>query len=766
MTRFAHLPEPWVLIAGVGAALTLIAVSHVFARGRASQGVRFVCALLRAVCVGLLTVCLLDPQWVRKISRQPQARLAVLLDSSRSMATDDVPGGRLEAGRTWIEEHVSKVAPSGLGLLQLGFHDRLFAVTNSPEAAGTATGLGRALESLLAQPSEDPLTGVVLVSDGIDTTGAALDTVARDYRRRGVPIHTFVTGTTNRMRDVALEQVQVRRAVPNEAPTRITVGLRSEGFRGTRGQVQIRRGTEILATQDLTFNGAGQNVTLDFTPRQKGFQIYEVSVGGVPGEWLASNNRRAFGLEVADPTIRVLYMEGTPQNQASPQPEWKYLKDALQSDSNIVVTTLYRQFGNNGQFLRTVDSDIETGERIFPVEHPTRGFPRTLDGLLKYDVVIHSDIRTDSFLEEQIENMARLVEEFGGGFVMIGGNSAFGRGGYHRTVLDRIIPVAMEGAYDSDRRDFRLKVPDNAWTHPLVALGRDPADTRRIWTERFPSLHGLNVMERVKPAATLLAITDDGLDNVVLAVQEIGRGRSMAFTSDTTRSWGEDFETLWGEPRDARRMLTEWNCDSRYYRRFWINAVRWLAAGKAGKTNQPVVVELDRGNAAPGDTVTASVRVRDQAQRDVAGAEVTLWLGRGTSSNAVATARYDAATRSHIARVKVPAEGQWILTGIASRNGSRLGDDRQLLVSETLDRELLDLAARPAVLERLARLSGGTAFAAQAQDGPNLKQLFAGMPPPITEYQREPLWDKAWWLGAVLGLLSVEWALRRWRGLA
>ena len=75
-------------------------------------------------------------------------------------------------------------------------------------------------------------------------------------------------------------------------------------------------------------------------------------------------------------------------------------------------------------------------------------------GLLEYDVVIHSDIKKESFSPEQLQNIAKLVEQHGGGFVMIGGNSAFGKGGYHQTVLDRIIPVAMEQASDSQGRRF------------------------------------------------------------------------------------------------------------------------------------------------------------------------------------------------------------------------------------------------------------------------------------------------------------------------
>jgi hypothetical protein len=228
-------------------------------------------------------------------------------------------------------------------------------------ADGPSTGLSRALESLLALPPEAPLTGVLLVSDGIETEGLDPEAAARRLRRHGLRVHTLLSGTTNEVRDVRITGLEVRRAVAEKAPTRVSVDLRSPGFAGKTVTVQIRKDGQILAAKPLELNGDSQHLDLEFTPRQRGFQVYEVSVSTSPGEWLASNNQRPFGLEVVDPTLRVLYMEGTPQNSQSPQPEWKYLKDALQSDPGIRVTTLYRQFGNNGQYLNTVDADPETG---------------------------------------------------------------------------------------------------------------------------------------------------------------------------------------------------------------------------------------------------------------------------------------------------------------------------------------------------------------------------------------------------------------------
>lgn len=766
MTQFTFQPDPAALAGAAVAALLVLLASHWWARGRAGRPMRLFLAAIRAAVVALLVVALLDPQWVEKLQHRQKARLAVLLDTSKSMNTQDVPGGRLGAGSDWIQQQVLGRKPVNLEVSALRFDATLAPLPSLGAASptGAVTALVGALEQLLAAPAEDPLTGVVLVSDGIETSAKPVEAVARQFRRKGIPIHTVVTGTTNEMKDVLIENVQVKRAVPNESPTRVTLTLRSPGFAGQTAAVQIRRDRDVLAGRSVVLAGGSQTVELDFTPRQRGFQTYEVSVAPLKDEWLAYNNRRQFGLEVTDPSIRVLYMEGTPQQNNSPQPEWKYLKDALQSDKDLKVTVLYRQLGNNGQYLNTVDADPDTGEKIFPVEHPTKGFPRTLAGLLEYDVVIHSDIRIASFTPDQLANLAKLVEQYGGGFLMIGGNSAFGKGGYHQTILDRIIPVAMASTEDSETRAIQLTVPAAAFGHPLIAFSDDRTEIRRIWGEKFPTLYGMNRVERAKPGATVLA-RDPDTDSVLIAVQEAGKGRSMAFTSDTTRSWGRDFETTWGEPLTGGTRATEHNCDQRYYRQFWVNTVRWLAAGKANKTNEPVILELSRGYAAPGDSVKATVKVRDGLSREVTGAQVVLQVGAGLGTNGLVSARFDNATRAYIAELRVPGNGSHVVTAAAWQSNTKLGDDRQLLVGETTDRETEDLQARPDFLAAIARNSGGESFKVTAPPA-NPATLFANVPPSLVEYRRTPLWDKAWWLGTVLGLLTLEWTLRRWRGLA
>lgn len=771
MIQFSYFPGPAWLLGGALLGGAAIFLSYFRAKGGSRRWLRMLLAGVRVLTIGAVVLCLFGPEWVEAIKHQQKSRIAVLLDTSRSMSIKDLPGGRLDAAKTWLQKTFAPSVPASTAVDYYSFDQALARLpsVDSAAATGTGTGLADALEGLLSIPRDDPLAAVIVCSDGIENISKDPEAVAKLYRRKGVPIHTATLGTTNDMQDIIIENVQVKRAVPNQAPTKIGLNLRASGYRNQTVPVQVLRSNEIIAVTSLKLKDGPQRVELDFIPRQKGFQVYEVRIPPQRGEWLTTNNRRMFGVEVMDPTLRVIYMEGTPQQPGSPIPEWKYLKTALESDPNIKVKVLYRQFGSGGQFLNTVDADPETGEKVYPVEHPTHGFPRTLEALLDYDVIIHSDIRKESFSAEQLQNMARLVEEYGGGFVMIGGNSAFGKGGYHRTILDRIIPVAMERENDSQARPLHLRVPPAALNHPLMALGATREETELIWSRKFPLLYGYNLVDRAKPGATVLA-EDPSAENaygprLLLAVQNIGKGRSMAFTSDTTQSWGKDFERLWGEPVSSGGPAGRQNCDSRYYRQFWVNAVRWLAAGRIGRTNNPVTLELAQSYCAPNEPVAATVKVRDADLKEIGGAEVTLFLVSGGKTNLAVTSRFDPVTRSYRADLLPRVSGDFTVTAVAMSKGQKKGEDRQLLVAEEGDREMADLRAQPQLMANLARASGGKVLPVLAEQAP--LPIDFGTPPPITvEYRRTPLWDKSWWLAAILFLLALEWGIRRLSGLA
>ena len=190
--------------------------------------------------------------------------------------------------------------------------------------------------------------------------------------------------------------------------------------------------------------------------------------------------------------------------------------------------------------------------------------------------------------------------------------SGAGHGSYQRQPADlprlgKIVQSVLRGRrfcchnVACARRTFAERLP--GW---LVAYARRPRrleqrTTRVAWKERFPGFGGINYARRAKPGAYVLARTHSSNpsrnDLVLFAVQNIGRGRTMAFMSDTAEAWGTDFERSWGDATGSNR----------YYRKFWNNTIRWLAADRIAQKSGQSVIELPDTPVLPGDLIPLRV---------------------------------------------------------------------------------------------------------------------------------------------------------------
>ena len=275
-------------------------------------------------------------------------------------------------------------------------------------------------------------------------------------------------------------------------------------------------------------------------------------------------------------------------------PEYRYIQDALEEDPNIKCVSMY------------VDNQYVARPILHRVENPRMGFPTTREELLTYDVVICSDIARAAFTPEQLEWTVELVNKRGGGFVMIGGHTSFGAGGWDQTVWDGLIPIDMSGRgrgrspyYDGS---FRVVVPRQTAEHPIWRIADEPARNRAILA-RMPMFHGTNLTDRLKPAATALGFSESALPGsgvvTVFSCQGFGRGRTFAMATDSTVAWGTDFERTWGE------------ADNRYFRKFWRNVIRWLTENRDG-ANRRLTVETDKVFYKPGQEIQVKARAYDE----------------------------------------------------------------------------------------------------------------------------------------------------------
>jgi hypothetical protein len=178
-----------------------------------------------------------------------------------------------------------------------------------------------------------------------------------------------------------------------------------------------------------------------------------------------------------------------------------------------------------------------------------------------------------------------------------------------------------------------------------------------------------------------------------------------------------------------------------------------------------VTLELAESYCASGEKVAASVKVRGNDLTPVGNADVALCLSTTGQTNVIIPAAYDRVNQAYEADLAPPSDGTFTVTASATMTGKKLGEDRQLLVCESGDREMADLRANPELMANLARISGGKTFSLSEQH-PQLSSVFGSPAPASVEYRHTPLWDKWWWLSLILVLLTLEWSARRLSGMA
>jgi hypothetical protein len=103
------------------------------------------------------------------------------------------------------------------------------------------------------------------------------------------------------------------------------------------------------------------------------------------------------------------------------------------------------------------------------------------------------------------------------------------------------------------------------------------------------------------------------------------------------------------------------------------------------------------------------------------------------------------------------------------RTSARVGDSvitggEEYVVARDLQQEMFSAAQRPALLERIARETGGRYYTPQTAEGIARDMIYTSSGTTVTE--QLDLWDTPAMFIVLLGLIAAEWLLRRKRGLA
>ena len=616
-------------------------------------------------------------------------------------------------------------------------------------ADGRGTDLWTAIREALA--TESP-SAVVMFTDGQHTGKDDPRAAAREARDRGIPLLIVGVGDPARPRNLKATDLYVRQQVWQDEPFEIDAMVVAQGLEPREVRVELIEqkiseadGTAgsgtVVATQQLAIPEAGGRLRVQFSHsvKESGRFKYTVKVETVENELDEADNETpaAEAKVLSRERVRVLLVAGAPTW------EFRLVQKLLSRDKTITVSC----------WLQTLDEErAQEGTRQI-----TR-LPISKEELFYYDVVMLFDPNPQEFDAPWVELLKSFVGEHSGGLLFMAGPKHSGRmlTSPRTAEMQKLMPVsfgdvgALEVAalLSSNQRAWPLKVVAANADHPVMRFYPDRAETLQRW-ETLPGIFWSFPSQEPKPTATvLLEHSDPTLRSVegsrpLLVAGRYGSGHTLYLGFNGTWRW-----------RRAGRQ-------AEFFDKFWIQAVRYLVEGRSLEGRRRGYVQADRDRYEVGERITVTSRLQDAAYNPLIApkAEATLQVGSENPETVVLmpVSNQPGTFEATLTAKRTGRHSLRIRTAAAEAEGSTIETSFDVVLPSVETNQVwLD---KP-LLKELAETSGGKYF-----DIDQLDQLAAAVPDKTRQIEvrekPDPLWDVRGMMFLLVGLLGVEWLVRK-----
>ncbi len=721
----------WPLIAGA-ALLVACGVGWSLWRGLHDKKRALTSGGFRLGALLVLVLILIQPQRRYDEVTILKPQLAVVVDTSESMSdpVDEAQPRRAEKVKEWLASPALAKARANFDVRMFNFDAKLAELGGEAKEMkfqGSGSNLIAAVNQVQERFRGQPLAGIAVLTDGLDTSGVArAATIAS-----GAPVFTFELEKEFKAK-VKGKRVSMGNV---DYPARVVVGWDSEiragivgsGMSGATVNVELWRDGKKEKEVAVAFNEDEQTrpVAFPLSAEKPGMIQFEIRVNDAA----ADNDAKAypFVIEALAPGKRILYV----QNALGF--DFKFLRRAIVSDRNLQLSAFVRW--GDGRM-------VSMGERGVPAQ---AALDFTQNGLGKYSVVILGDLAPDALTPENYQTLKEYVNR-GGGLVLMGGSHALAAPEIAKTALAEVSPIKLPAEYRET--SAAVSITDVGLRHPvfgpLFAAIKD-----------FPPLLTVNVGTGVAPTAeVLMEANPPGGKMPLIAASRFGQGRVVAVMTDTIWRW--------------RLAAKSWGADKSPYDTFWTQLMDWLIPKEQDKQNSnKIELFTERSNYLMGERpeIRAIVRLVDERGKPPATLPLTVKTPDDKSFDYTMKAAmlptsgggqvagyrvemepnvpgvFAARSQVEIGGVKIDGETRYVVTKPATE-----------LTTKPIDRDLL---------KRIAEQSTGKYYALGEHekwlgDIHFKQQQFARV-------QVSDLWNHPILLGLLFAFLAADWiARKRW----
>jgi len=783
-SAWAH-GQPALLVLGCVGLAALAVWFYLRWQARGHRPVRLFLATLRALALCTLLWVLADPTLELIFVSQPKPVLWVLLDGSDSMAIpDELQAGNREtlgqvvdmagyraahpdvadppARADYARALLARKSDNLLETLDEQYRVRVFSFADSEgvealsreadqplakawQTTGAVTALGDAFEDLARKHASDNLAAVLVVSDFDQNAGTAPLAAAR---KLGVPVFTVGVGPLTAI-DLSVDLLAPPTMKKAEAST-IHVTVRQRELENTQVSVRLYAhqpgdmagdvpARTLVGEKPLTIAGASEQVEFPYTPELTGRFLFTAEVEPVAGEVVTQNNKAEREVRIIDDFLRLMFVE------YEPTWEWRFVKEVFHRDKLVGM----RGFRT---FIRSADPVVRETNELFLT---SLTLPRSQ--FFENDVIFLGDMPASALSTRFCEMTKEFVSQFGGGLVVMAG-PRFGPGQLAETPLADMLPVVVDpDARRRDDKEFRLALTPLAAQYDFMRLGQSDADTTKGWNNigKLPWFQPVRRLE-VKGTQVLAEhptelCADGKTPQPLIAIRQYGRGEVVYL----------GFNEMWR----LRRLYGE-----EYYRQFWGQLIHRLGLSHALGSQKRFVVRTDKPQYRADDQVLVTVEAYDREFQPLSEADVP---DRRLTAELIRPDRDSEGNRS--LAISIPQLKPGVFE---TRVPVFTGGEYRLKVTDPVAKEAAEISfdvanvsverrnpVRNVALQKsIAAETGGRSYElGEVQQFPT---DFSAPRLRETSVEILPLWSTWLTFSVVIGVLLIEWFVRKRVNLA
>ncbi len=591
-------------------------------------------------------------------------------------------------------------------------------------ASEPATAIAAALEAAAKSGATTP-AGIVLLTDGIENTSSKrIEAVLQDLGARGIPVFPVPIGLEE-PDDISIRNIVMQEVAFSGDSVPVQVQVLSKGYEKRTARLTIQLNDRQVFQRRIRLQGGLQFEDVEFNVDlyEKGAARVAVSIEPFDDEISVANNRVERSVRVVNEKVNVLYIEGNNRW------EFRYLSAILKRDPRLNTTFISSSAG--ADFARNSPEYIER-------------FPSKREEAFKYDLIILGDVDSKFFTTDELNLMEELIRDRGASLLVLCG-PMHTPSSYVGTPIETIMPVRFDADSEWEMTSesvYPVLTPEGR-SSMVMLLENETEENDRIWSRVAPLDH-LPPLLGVKPGATVLATLSDAASGSqgypLVAWHRYGTGKCLSMASD--RLWRLRFKT-----------------GDKYHWRVWSQSIQFLTLSRLMGEHKRIRIETDRSLYQDGEQARLYAHVLDEDFDPVVqpSFEITVNGVDGNALRETLSLQPDRTSPGlYEGYFTAPIAGRYRLE--ANENDKEVSNTTEFQVA-VVNRELSDTHMRREGLQRIAQLSGGACLV--PKDLAKLGGLLNAEQITTTVRSERPLWDSGWVAALLVGLLGMEWILRR-----